>query len=151
MNNNSLPIPATSAFSNNVARMDTPVCNDSMPYDFDVKFFSQHKKRKQYLRVIWPGEFGSSKSFSKENPKILVWIYQIAPGTHYVSIVWIGEFWYDHKVSTDLQVTQFLAEMSRLGGMSKFYRDDYLAALNEQMASERAQRAEARRLEAVHE
>jgi hypothetical protein len=148
-NENNYFIPAISAFSTGVARMDTPVCNDSMPYDFDVKFFNQHKKRKQYIRLIWPGEFNSSKSFSKENPKILVWVYQIAPGTHYVSIVWIGEFWYDHKVSTDLQVTQFLAEMCRLGGMGKFYRDDYLAALDAQMADERAQRAEARRIEAI--
>lgn len=113
----SIPQFVPSAFYNGVVRIDSPARNVMSVYEQDKKYFARNRKRRMYLRTIWPGEFGTSLSYSPRPFKIHILVKQLVIGVHEVTLVFIGNTFFDGSDSTDLEVIQVLIEMERLNGI----------------------------------
>src|SRR3984957_8310736 len=79
-----IPTFYPSAFNAGDVRIDSPSIYSLPVYDYDRRFFEDHKRRKMYMRSIWPGEFGTKQIYSPRSVHIAVWVKQLAIGVHEV-------------------------------------------------------------------
>ena len=132
-----LPSFFPSAFYAGLVRLDTPACNPGFVYAADKKRFAQNRKRKMFIRSIWPGEFGTSAVYPCNIPQIHVWVKKFRPGMHEVIPVWVGTHHFNSSVTTDDEVLTIIAEMQRLGGIDSAYWDAFNKSLHEYMNTTR--------------
>jgi hypothetical protein len=114
---NSIPQFFPSVFYSGAVRIDSPASHVAFAYEEDRKFFAQHKRRKMYLRTIWPGEFGMVISYAPRPFKVHIVVIQLSTGKHLVMPCFVGASLSSGNETTDSEIESLLIEMNRLGGI----------------------------------
>lgn len=119
-----------SAFYKGIVRIDSPASHVTSVYEEDTRFFAHNKRRKMYIRSIWPDEFGTTFSDSPRPFQIHVLVKQLAIGTHEVTAAYVGRsFWL--LATTDLEIIQALIEIDRRRGIESAEWDAFTRAVKE--------------------
>jgi hypothetical protein len=121
MSNLSKMIPTfyPSAFDAGIVRIDSPSIYNLPVYDHDRRFFEDHKRRRMYMRPIWPGEFGTKQMYSPRPVHIHVWVKRLDIGVHEVMPVFVSKLSIDYSQTTDGEVLDLVIDMQRMGGTER--------------------------------
>jgi hypothetical protein len=114
-----IPTFYPSAFHAGIVRIDSPSIYNLPVYEYDRRFFEDHKRRKMYMRPIWPGEFGTKQMYSPRPVQIHVWVKQLAVGVHEVMPVFVSKSNINLDHTTDGEVLDLVIEMQRMDGLER--------------------------------
>lgn len=132
-----------SAFYSGVVRIDSPVSHVTLVYEQDRKFFAQHKRRKIYIRTIWPGEFGVSISYSPRPFQIHILVIQLSTGKHLIIPCFVGAPLSNGNETTDSEIENLLIEMNRLRGINPAEWDAFTRSVKEYLNAPQLNASEA--------